>query len=103
MGVRKKDNEIQQAAFAEIARRPHPLPVTKSLTVPQLIDTTRAAEILGRSPATLRRWRYEGVGPEWIELQGRVSYDLSVLLQYIRSNTRTPSVTAVLQEGRGIT
>jgi len=101
--VRKKDNEIRQTAFAEIGRRPHPLPVTKSLTVPRPVDTTRAAEILGCSPSTLKRWRYEGVGPEWIELEGRVSYDLSALLQYIGSNTRTPSVTAVVQEARGIT
>lgn len=36
--------------------------------VPQLINTRRAAEILGRSPATARRWRYEGIGPKWIVL-----------------------------------
>ena len=38
--------------------------------VPQLINTRRAAEILGPlSPATLTRWRYEGIGPEWIVLE----------------------------------
>lgn len=70
--------------------------------VPQLVDTHRAAEILGRSPATLKRWRYEGIGPNWIEMEGRVSYDVAVLLEYIRKNTRTPSVRAVLEDARGV-
>src|SRR5882672_5268899 len=62
--------------------------VKKTFAIPQLVDTHRAAEILGRSPATLKRWRYEGVGPDWIELEGRVSYDVKVLLEYIQRNTR---------------
>lgn len=68
--------------------------------VPQLIDTHKAAEILGRSPATLKRWRYEGVGPNWIEMEGRVSYDVSVLLEYIERNTRVASVRAAMEESR---
>jgi predicted site-specific integrase-resolvase len=59
--------------------------------IPRLVNTRKAAEILGRSSATLKRWRYEGVGPSWIELRGRVSYDVSVLLEYIRKNTRIPA------------
>jgi len=68
--------------------------------VPQLVDTRKAAEILGRSPATLKRWRHEGIGPDWIELEGRVSYDVSVLLEYIRKNTRVASVRAAMEEAR---
>ena len=68
--------------------------------VPQLVDTRKAAEILGRSPATLKRWRCEGIGPNWIELEGRVSYDVSVLLEYIRKNTRVASVRAAMEETR---
>ena len=71
-------------------------------TVPQLVATNQAAEILGRSPATLKRWRYEGVGPSWIEIEGRVSYDVEVLLEFIRENTRTPSVRAIKEDARGI-
>jgi hypothetical protein len=103
MGVRKKSNEVNGLALnAESGHRTHSSSAAKSVTVPQLVDTTKAAQILGRSPATLKRWRYEGVGPEWIEMEGRVSYDVAVLLEYIRSNTRTPSVTAALEEARGI-
>ena len=58
---------------------PQPI-VMKKPAMPQLVNTRKAAEILGRSAATLKRWRAEGVGPNWIELQGRVSYDVNVLL-----------------------
>jgi hypothetical protein len=63
--------------------------------LPELVNSHRAAEILGRSPATLKRWRYQGVGPEWIEMEGRISYDVAILLDFIRKNKRTPSVSAV--------
>jgi predicted site-specific integrase-resolvase len=70
----------------------------KTITFPRLVDTREAAKILGRSVATLKRWRYEGTGPNWVELQGRVSYDVSVLLEYIRGNTRVASVRAAMEE-----
>ena len=68
--------------------------------VPRLVHTREAAEILGRSPATLKRWRYEGIGPNYVEMEGRVSYDVAVLLEYIRQNTRVPSVRAAMEEAR---
>ena len=71
---------------------------TKQFSIPILVDTRRAAEILGRSPATLKRWRHEGVGPNWIEMEGRVSYDLAVLLEFIRKGTRVASVRAAMED-----
>ncbi len=68
--------------------------------VPRLINTRDAAEILGRSPATLKRWRYEGVGPAYVEIEGRVSYDVAVLIEFINENTRVPSVRAYMEESR---
>lgn len=50
--------------------------------IPELVATRRAAQILGRSPATLKRWRY----------------DLRVRLDFIEKNTRVPSVRAALEE-----
>ena len=72
----------------------------KKPAMPQLVNTRKAAEILGRSVATLKRWRAEGVGPNWIELHGRVSYDVNVLLEYIQKNTRVASVRAAMEETR---
>lgn len=68
--------------------------------VPRLVNTREAAEILGRSPATLKRWRYEGVGPAYVEIEGRVSYDVAVLIEYINVNTRVPSVRAYMEDSR---
>jgi len=76
--------------------------VAKHSILPQLVDTRKAAQVLGRSPATLKRWRCQGTGSSWIEIEGRVSYDLAVLLEYIRENTRVPSVRAAMEESRGI-
>jgi len=74
--------------------------VMKKPAMPQLVNARKAAEILGRSAATLKQWRAEGVGPNWIELQGRVSYDVNLLLEYIQKNTRVASVRAAMEEAR---
>jgi hypothetical protein len=63
-------------------------------SVPQLVDTKEAAKILGRSAATLKRWRQEAKGPDFVMIERRVSYDLKVLLDYIQRNTRVSSVRA---------
>lgn len=67
-----------------------------------LLILVKQAEILGRSPATLKRWRHEGIGPKYVEMEGRVSYDVNVLLDYIKLNTRVPSVRAAVEESRGV-
>jgi hypothetical protein len=74
----------------------------KPIPLPELVDTHRAAQILGRSANTLKRWRAEGVGPDYVEIAGRVRYDVAVLVEFIRKNTRTPSVRATLEDARGI-
>ena len=73
---------------------------SRRIELPELVDTHEAAKILGRSAVTLKRWRHEGIGPNWIELEGRVSYDLAVLSEYIRRNTRVASVRAAMEETR---
>jgi hypothetical protein len=68
--------------------------------LPHLVDTRAAAEILGRSVATLKRWRHEGIGPDWIEIEGRVSYDVASLLEFIRKGRRVASVRAAMEDAR---
>ena len=65
---------------------------------PELLNTRQAAELLGRSAATLKRWRYQGIGPDWIEISRRVSYDKKVLLEFIQQHTKKPSVRAHVEE-----
>jgi hypothetical protein len=73
-----------------------------SRPVPWLVDTRTAARILGKSPNTLKRWRYEGVEPDYVNHRGRIQYDVAVLLEFIRKHTRVPSVRAMLEDTRGI-
>jgi predicted DNA-binding transcriptional regulator AlpA len=68
--------------------------------MPRLITTREAAKVLGKSAATIRRWRYEGVGPNYVVLEGSVMYDVAVLEEYIRKNTRVPSVRAAMENAR---
>jgi hypothetical protein len=55
---------------------------------PQLLNTREAAQLLARSPATLKRWRYQGIGPEFIAIEGRISYRLSTLLHFLDQHTK---------------
>ena len=61
---------------------------------PELVDAKEAAQLLRRPPSTLKRWRYDGVGPDWIVEEGKVMYDVAVLREYVRQNTRVSSVRA---------
>lgn len=69
--------------------------------LPQLVTTKIAATVVGRSAATLKRWRYEGIGPNYVEIEGRVRYDIAVLREFVRKNTRVPSVRAAMEASRG--
>lgn len=70
--------------------------------LPQLVGTPVAARILRRSASTLKRWRYEGIGPNYVEIEGRVSYDVHVLVEFLRRHTRVPSVRAAMEDSRGL-
>ncbi len=71
---------------------------TARSAIPELVNSRRAAEILGKSVATLKRWRYEGVGPNWVAMEGSIMYDVAVLLDYIKRNTKVASVRAAWEE-----
>jgi hypothetical protein len=67
----------------------------------ELVDSKAAAVILGRAANTLKRWRYEGIGPEFVAINDRPRYDLAVLHEFIVANTRMPSVRAAMERIRG--
>lgn len=75
--------------------------IGKKSSLPQLVNTNEAARILGRSPATLKRWRTEGIGPKYIQIHNRTRYDVSELLAYIEQHTKKPSVRAAMEESLG--
>jgi hypothetical protein len=48
----------------------------------QLIDTKKAAEILGLPEGTLKGWRSREIGPRWIKMGRDVRYDVAELPNY---------------------
>ena len=84
---------MPEAFRQENTATPAPYPVPA-------VTTEVAARMIGRSPATLKRWRYEGVGPEYIVYRGRVRYDVGVLARFNDENTRMPSVRAAMEADR---
>jgi predicted DNA-binding transcriptional regulator AlpA len=60
-----------------------------------LLTTKQAAELLGQSDGTLRRWRSVRTGPTYVQLSPRnVRYRKSDVLRYIAEKVRTPHVHA---------
>lgn len=57
----------------------------------ELVKDKSAAEYLGVTTATLRRWRKEGVGPKWFNLGNRLiryrTDDLKTFLESCSVNT----------------
>lgn len=64
---------------------------------PELVTTSRAAEILGGlKPNTLENWRVRGVGPRYLKIGGLVRYSTADLDAYLETQKRqsTSQVTA---------
>jgi Helix-turn-helix domain len=68
--------------------------------VGKMLTTREAAAILGRPHSTLERWRCEGKGPDYVKEEGGVRYHEDHLREYIRRNTRTSSVRALVETKR---
>ena len=67
----------------------------------KLVDTKKAAEMLGLPEGTLKGWRSREIGPKWVKMGRDVRYDVAELLDYVRKNTHVPSVRAAMEERRG--
>lgn len=75
---------------------PQPVP----MAVGKMLTTREAATVLGRPHSTLERWRCEGRGPDYVKEEGGVRYHEDHLREYIRRNTRTSSVRALVETKR---
>lgn len=53
-----------------------------------LFDTPTSAVYLDTSVPSMERWRGQGVGPDWIKMNGSVRYRKSALDRYIEECTR---------------
>lgn len=88
----------QQGEPVASARQP---PQSLRVTVGRMLTTKEAAKVLGRPSSTLERWRCEGRGPDYVKQEGGVRYHEDDLRGYIRRNTRTSSVRALVENKRG--
>jgi hypothetical protein len=88
----------QQREPVAIERQP---PQSVRVAVGRMLTTKEAAKVLGRPSSTLERWRCEGRGPDYVKQEGGVRYYEDHLREYIRRNTRTSSVRALVESKRG--
>ncbi len=58
-------------------------------TSPQLLNETEAANRLGLSVKTLRRWRWAGRPPAFVKIGFAVRYDPKVIAALIEAGRRT--------------
>jgi len=81
-------------AFAIVA---HESTQPARTAISRMLTTKEAAALLGRPHSTLERWRCEGRGPDYVKEEGGVRYHEDHLREYIRRNTRTSSVRALVE------
>lgn len=55
----------------------------------EYLTADEVAAKLRTSVATLARWRFQGSGPEYVKLGGRVLYTPAALKAFAEGNTRT--------------
>ena len=58
--------------------------------MPELVNTDRAAALLGLSPFTLRQWRNDNAGPAFIRQGRKVQYDTRDLADWFDRCRHTP-------------
>lgn len=56
----------------------------------KLLREAEAAERLGLRPATLRRWRWAGQGPAFVQVGGAIRYDPVDLEHFVTVGRRPP-------------
>lgn len=49
------------------------------------LTTREAADYLRVSVSTMKRWRREGVGPDYLRIEGRISYEQTAIDEYIEA------------------
>jgi hypothetical protein len=65
----------------------------------KLLSPEQVAEILGKNPDTLRRWRKRGIGPRYFVLDGHtVRYSVKDLEEYLSQHApATPGHAAAVK------
>jgi predicted DNA-binding transcriptional regulator AlpA len=68
----------------------------------KILNTTQAAEYIGRGPSTVEKWRVKGLGPKFVRVGPRcVGYTPADLDEWIASLPRCTSTSEVETPLRG--
>ena len=51
-----------------------------------MLNTVEAGAFLNVKPGTMAAWRFRGVGPQFIRLEGQIFYRKSILERYLRDS-----------------
>jgi len=62
--------------------------MTNTTNIPTLLNELQAAEILNIKATTLRRWRWEGIGPNFRKIGSSVRYSPDDINSFIESASR---------------
>ena len=64
------------------------------MNFPNLCAPAQASQALQVPETRLARWRSKGCGPAYVKIEGRVSYTVESLIEFINLSTIRPSGTA---------
>jgi predicted DNA-binding transcriptional regulator AlpA len=80
--------EIRDLLRPRHARGPEPGPDTTAPSDEDLLNEKQVASLLGVSTLTLRKWRWENKGPEWVKIERTVRYRRSAVDDWIKSGKK---------------
>ena len=69
-------------------------------TIPDFIDTDECARRMHRSPATLRQWRYQRVGPPYLRFDGNITYNWVDVAAWMLAHTVRPGEPPTPRRGK---
>jgi hypothetical protein len=68
--------------------------------MPELLNTTEAAQRLRLNPQTLCRWRKKGTGPAYVRVGKKVMYPDDQITLWLTANRQTPGEPELLADMR---
>ncbi len=74
------------------------LKTVQEIPVKVLLSEDNTAKVLGFSKQTLARWRIQGKGPQYHDLEGSIRYDYFELVDFINNHKRRSTSQVVKRE-----
>jgi predicted DNA-binding transcriptional regulator AlpA len=94
--MKKQTNDNQSTDVVEnaLVRAQSSESGNHSIEETRRVSSRDAAELLGVSESTLRKWRMRGYGPRFIKMGSRVVYETGELENWLEKQTRTTTMSS---------